>query len=235
MTARAWHHAKHAAVCDVIEPWAHGTVVRATRYPAYHHFNVVRVEEDPRMGVAALAAFADEALAGLSHRRLDFELVAVAETLRAEFAAAGWQSERLVWMRHELGVRAGPGVPVEVVDYDAVEVLRDGSVEFRAQARQVALRLGVEVLAVVGEGAPIAFAQLERAGAGAEIVEVFVHPDRRGRGLGTALTLAAIGRAGPVDDLWICADDAGRARDLYARLGFRAAWTTIEFLRRPDV
>jgi hypothetical protein len=29
--ARAWHHAGHAAVCDVIEPWAYGTVARATR------------------------------------------------------------------------------------------------------------------------------------------------------------------------------------------------------------
>ena len=30
--ARAWHH-RAAAVCDVLEPWAHGTVVRATRIP----------------------------------------------------------------------------------------------------------------------------------------------------------------------------------------------------------
>jgi hypothetical protein len=32
--ARAWRNAAHAAVCDVLEPWAHGTVVRATRYPS---------------------------------------------------------------------------------------------------------------------------------------------------------------------------------------------------------
>ena len=28
--ARAWVHENQAAVCDVIEPWEHGTVVRAS-------------------------------------------------------------------------------------------------------------------------------------------------------------------------------------------------------------
>jgi hypothetical protein len=54
--ASAWHHAAQAAVCDVLEPWAHGTIARATRYPDYFDFNVVRVEEDPAMGVDALTA-----------------------------------------------------------------------------------------------------------------------------------------------------------------------------------
>ena len=31
--ALAWCHGAQAAVCDVLEPWAHGTVARATRYP----------------------------------------------------------------------------------------------------------------------------------------------------------------------------------------------------------
>jgi hypothetical protein len=33
--ARDWRHAYHAGVCDTIEPWEHGTVVRASRYPTY--------------------------------------------------------------------------------------------------------------------------------------------------------------------------------------------------------
>jgi hypothetical protein len=56
--ARAWHHARHA-VCDVIEPWAHGTVVRATRYPDYYDLNAVRVEDDPAMSIEELVAFAE--------------------------------------------------------------------------------------------------------------------------------------------------------------------------------
>jgi hypothetical protein len=37
-----------------------------------------------------------------------------------------------------------------------------------------------------------------------------------------------------VRDLWIVADDEGRPKELYARLGFRPAWTPIEFTRWPD-
>jgi hypothetical protein len=90
-----------AAVCDVFEPWEHGTAVRATRYPDYFAFNVVRVEEDPGMGVEALAAVADQALDGLRHRHLEFEDAGQAEALRPGFEALGWTTERLVWMRHE--------------------------------------------------------------------------------------------------------------------------------------
>jgi pimeloyl-ACP methyl ester carboxylesterase len=40
--------------------------------------------------------------------------------------------------------------------------------------------------------------------------------------------------AGDVGDLWICADDEDRAKQLYTRLGFRPALATIEFLLLPD-
>jgi GNAT superfamily N-acetyltransferase len=86
------------------------------------------------------------------------------------------------------------------------------------------------VVAVREGDRPIAFAQLERLGSAAEVSQVYVHPDHRGRGLGTALTQAAIAAAGDVGDLWITADDEDRAKDLYARLGFRPAWTSMEFL-----
>jgi GNAT superfamily N-acetyltransferase len=79
----------------------------------------------------------------------------------------------------------------------------------------------------------VAYALLERDGAAAEIASVFVHPDYRGAGRGTAVTRAAIEAAGDARDLWIVADDEDRPRQLYARLGFRPAWTTMEFLRLP--
>ena len=90
-------------MCDLIAPWAHGTVVRATRYPTYYDFNLVRVEDDPGMSLEALVAFADEALAGLEHRRFDFDVVAVADALRPGFEALGWKT-------HAPGVDA-PRVP----------------------------------------------------------------------------------------------------------------------------
>ena len=241
--ARAWHHALHAAICDVVEPWEHGTVVRATRYPRYFDFNVVRVEDEPELSVNALASFADESLAGLRHRRLDFEVVTAAEPLRAGFEAIGWQPSRLVWMRHAAPAPAVDGVAVEEVPYDAVRDLRvawhleefpdlDPTAHY-AEARDVAQRRHAHVLAVVDDGAPVAFAQLERDGDGAEITQVYVQPEYRSGGRGTAMTRAAIAAAGDVRDLWIVADDEDRPKHLYARLGFRPAWTAMQFLRLP--
>ncbi len=241
--ARAWHHAGQAAVCDVLEPWAHGTVARATRYPTYYNFNVVRVEEEPGMSTAELAAFADAALAGLEHRRLDFELLGPAQERRAELVTRGWKASRLLWMRHEHPPPPAPDVAVEEVDYDEVEELRlswhredFGAYEYesyRRAAKEVARARGVRVLAVREDGSPVAFAQLEQVGDGAEITQVYVHPDRRGAGRGTAMTRAAILAAGAPRDLWIVADDEDRPKHLYARLGFRPAWRTMEFLLLP--
>jgi GNAT superfamily N-acetyltransferase len=240
--ARAWRHATHAAVCDVLEPWAHGTVVRATRYPSYYDFNVVRVEEDPAMSVQALAAFADDALAGLAHRRLDFDVAGAAERLRPGFEAEGWTAMRILWMRHE----APPPEPeptVEEVPYNTVHALRVAwheeeslgrdSTRYHEDAREVALRRDARILGMHEAGRPVAFAQLERVGDAAEITQVYVHPDHRGRGRGTAMTRAAIAAAGDVRDLWITADDDARPKELYARLGFRPAWRTVELLLLP--
>ena len=242
--ARAWRTATHASVCDVIEPWAHGTVVRASRYPSYYDFNSVRVEDDPDMSVDELVAFADEALAGLAHRRFDFDDAAVAEALRPGFRAIGWKAVRLAWMRHEAPAPPGPPIEVSEVAYDAVHELRvawheedspDQTVgAYHAQAREVAMSRGARVLAVHEGERPIAFAQLEHAGDGAEITQVYVHPDHRGGGRGTAMTRAAIEAAGDVRDLWIVADDEDRPKELYARLGFRTAWTAMELTRWPS-
>ena len=243
--ARAWTHEVRAAVCDVSDPWEFGTVLRATRYPGYFDFNVVRVERDPGMSVEALVAFADEALADHAHRRIDFEPTDVAEPLRASFAPYGYASERLVWMRHETARPAVPGgVSVREVPYDTVRPLRVGwfAEDFPeaqlgghpAGAREVGLLLGARIFAVRDGEDPVGYAQLERLGRSAEITQVYVRPDHRGRGIGTALTATAIDAAGDFDELWIVGDDQGRPKRLYARLGFRPVWTMVELLRLPE-
>jgi ribosomal protein S18 acetylase RimI-like enzyme len=95
----------------------------------------------------------------------------------------------------------------------------------------VALRRGAVVLAVRERGAAVAFAQLETHGDAAEISHVYVHPDHRGGGRGTAVTCAAIHAASGARDIWICADDEDRPKHLYSRLGFRPVWTTLELER----
>ena len=195
------------------------------------------------MSVEALVAFADEALAGLAHRRVDVDLVDVAEPLRAGFEAKGWTAQRLLWMRHEAPLPPGPKVAVEEAPYDAVHDLRMAWYRedfphqdpggYHIHAREVALRRGALVLAVREGGVPVAFAQLERDGVGAEITHVYVHPNYRGAGRGTAMTRAAVEAASDVRDLWIVTDEEDRPKDLYARLGFRRVWATMEFLRPP--
>ena len=163
-------------MCDVIEPWEHGVVLRATRFPDYYDFNVVRVDETPGgMSAEELAAFADEALAGHAHRRVDLEFEpAAAERLRAGFERLGWLSERLVWMRHEAPRAARPA------DRGGAGALRrrasparglaprglpgDRPGPFLDQAREVAMKLGVQVFAAFEGGRPVAYAQLERLG-----------------------------------------------------------------------
>lgn len=242
--ARAWVHEAQAAVCDVIQPWEHGTVVRATRHPTYWDYNLVRVEDDPDIGPDELVAFADEALAGLDHRRVGFEVVPAGERVRAGVEALGWKVTRFVWMRHEGGGPPATGLDVEQVAYDVVHHLRVAwhredfpDVDFKDHfdhAREVAMRRNAQVFAAFRQDRPVAFAQLEREGGAAEITDVFVDPDQRGRGLGTAITQAAIEAAGEVSDLWIVADDDDRPKELYARLGFRATWKLLDFLRVPS-
>ena len=240
--ALAWIHRRHDQVCERIEPWAHGTVVRAAAYPSYWDFNLVRVEEDPGLGVEDLIAIADEALEGLSHRRIDFDDADLAEPLRAEFRARGWLAYRIVLMRHESDPPALAEIDVEQVPYEAVDELRlswhredfpDQPSDHHAHARAVALLRNALVLAIRDGGDPVAFAQIERLGGDAEITQVYVHPEHRDRGLGTALTAKAIGAVGPVRDLWIAADDEDRPKELYSRLGFRPVVTTLEVTRMP--
>jgi len=240
--ARAWRNAAHTAICDVIEPWEHGTIVRSTRYPSYYDFNLLRVEDAEPIAADALAERADQALAGMGHRRVTFDHLNSAEPLRAGFEAAGWKVMRLLWLRHEGPLPAPDHThEVQAVPYDAVEHLRRAwhdedfpgadPTSFHLAAREVALRRGAVVLAVRERGAAVAFAQLETHGDAAEISHVYVRPDHRGGGRGTAVTCAAIHAASGARDIWICADDEDRPKHLYARLGFRPVWTTMELER----
>jgi GNAT superfamily N-acetyltransferase len=241
--ARAWVHENQAAVCDVIESWEHGTVIRATRYPDYWDYNLVRIEDDAELTAAELVCVADEGLSGLAHRRAGFEVASAGEPIRPDLEALGWMTTRLVWMRHEGGVEPTTRPDIEQVAYDAVRHLRVDwhhedfpgidPTDFMRQGREISMARGAEVYAAFERGAPVGFAQLERAGATAEVTNVFVHPDHRGRGLGTALTQATIEAGRDATDLWIVADDEGRPKEIYGRLGFRPEWKLLDCLRLP--
>jgi GNAT superfamily N-acetyltransferase len=241
--ALAWTRWQRDSICDQIEPWEHGSVLRTPRYPTWFEASLVRVEDDPGMTMAELVAFADRALAGFGHRLISFEVAEAGAALPTEFQAAGWRTHPLVYMHHE-GLRPSvDDAQVREVPYDAVEHLRrawhhedfpsQDPTEFHADMREVRLARGDRTLAVHDAGEPIAYAALDSGENQVEVGAVYVLPQYRGGGRGTALTRAAIAAAGDVDDVWICADAEDRPRHLYARLGFRPVLHTMDFLRLP--
>ena len=42
--ARSLHHDGQAAVCDRVEPWEHGAILRSSRYPDLLRYNTVRAD-----------------------------------------------------------------------------------------------------------------------------------------------------------------------------------------------
>ena len=177
----------HAAVCDVIEPWAHGTVVRATRYPSYFDYNLVRVEEDPGKALEDLVAFvADEALAGLEHRRVDFDDAAGGDALRPglrgqrlEGRAADLDAPRAPAAARPGHRRRGRSPTTRCTSCASPGTGRNPPTRTarrttcrRARWRSAA-RSGYSTY--TGER-PIAFAELQLDGDAAEISQVYVHP-----------------------------------------------------------
>jgi ribosomal protein S18 acetylase RimI-like enzyme len=234
--ALAWRHAQDALACDALESWAHGTVLRTPSAPDYWDVNAVRVEDAGLTG-SELEAAADTLLAGHRHRKLEIEDEATGAAAQPYFAAKGWMADRHAMMRRE-----GPGeahadvqeVPLAatrdldiewVSEYDDAESVK----RFVAQREPILARRGMRAFAIPGVG----FALLAVGDEAVEIDSLYVTPSARGQGVGTRLLETALA-AGGRDVAWIVADDEGRARELYERLGFTTVWRPHSFLRRPE-
>jgi GNAT superfamily N-acetyltransferase len=235
-------------VCDRIEPWEHGTVVFATEMAGYWDYNLVRLEGgDPGLSAGELMDAADRLQDGLSHRCLEIDDAEAGARLRADFKAAGWASERLAWMRRP-GPPPPPSLAVEEVPYAATRELRDAwhrasdwwdedpaADRFLELEEAVAARRRSRAFTIRDAGKPVAFATLwappdSRA---AEVEQAFTLPERRGAGLGGALVTGALAAANR-EIGWIVADDEGRPKRLYERLGFTTVWIQHTFIRHPE-
>lgn len=229
-TFRRWHLPWKERVCEEARPFSHGTVFRDPRHPDYWEYNCIRLERS--MEADEMIAAADRELAGCAHRLVEW-IVPMPDNVVGELRGRGWMANPLIFMLHNGRAVAEDHWELAELDYDAVRELRDiwhredfgehtETETFHNQAREVAELAHVRVIAAVEEGRPIGFAQVETHDGGSEVAQVFVCPERRGAGLGRALTVRAI-RVGAdaAPQVWICAKRDDRPRRLYERLGFR--------------
>jgi hypothetical protein len=189
---RRWHLPWKGRVCERVRPFSHGTVFRSPRHPDFWEYNCIRL--DRPMEASAMIVAADRELVGCAHRFADW-MIPMPDGVVGELRARAWMAIPFLCMLHDgRPLPGGRGELVEV-DYDVVRELRDiwfredfgdlrATDAFHAQAREVAELAQVRVIAALEEGRPIGFAQVETHDSGSEVAQVFVHPERRGAGLG---------------------------------------------------
>jgi GNAT superfamily N-acetyltransferase len=227
---RRWHLPWKERVCEEARPFSHGVVFRSPRHPDFWEYNCIRLHRP--MATGEMIAAADRELTGCAHRFVEWT-IPMPDSVVGELRELGWMANPLVVLLHDGRPLTHARAELVEVDYDAVRELRDlwhredfgehtEAETFHAQAREVAELAEVRVLAAIEQGRPIGFAQVETHDGGSEVSQVFVHPARRGAGLGGALTARAVGlSADAAPDVWICAERDDRPRRLYERLGFR--------------
>jgi ribosomal protein S18 acetylase RimI-like enzyme len=241
--AIAWRRAQDLLQCEAIEPWSRGSVLRTPSAPSYWDANFVRVEGDASdLEPSALVQAADELLATSRHRKLVIEDPVAGARLRPFFEAAGWIVDRNAVMLREGA--APPHADVEEVALAETHPLRvewylsydNDAAEQEALANaqdRLASRRGMRAFVVRGAaGRPVGFTMLAVGEDAVEIDQLYVTPAARGAGIGGRLVEAAL-HAGGRGTAWVVADDDGRARALYERLGFETAWLQHAFVRQP--
>ena len=241
----AWRLGLHERVCDRIEPLPSGAAVFATAYPDYYDFNCLRLERPAEVTARDVAEVADRLYEGYGHRQVEIYDFALGERVAPEFEELGWHRDGLVWMVHHGpapevpdAMRPEPATDEEARPFRLTWVEAPHTPESVAAHlptdEEVGRLLGARNLVLRGQdGAPIAFTRYLMHGDEAEVQNVYVLPEHRGRGLGGQLTAATVAQAlaDGAERVFIVADAYGRPQHLYARLGFRPVLKQMDFVR----
>ncbi len=233
------------------EPTAFGTAFLNPDFPLRYDSNYVRADR-PLEGVEAdaLASDADRVLGelGVGHRKIYVDDDAQGRRLAAAFLELGWAAERLVIMAQTREPDPRPLVEVRETDFaGARSVIAESFgrridveseeaaaqiVGFRAVLERVA---GARFFVADVEGRPASVCELYAIDGVAQIESVTTLEEFRGRGLGSAVVLAAArsARGDGCDVVFLVAEDADWPKDLYARLGFDPVSRFWSFLLVP--
>jgi ribosomal protein S18 acetylase RimI-like enzyme len=231
-----------------VEGFAWGTVYLNQTMPHRYSSNLlwVALGERPR-SATALAREAELVLGGigLEHRKVNVDGEG-GRALAPGFFELGWNVHRLLVMTQERASERTSSVPVERVAFDVVRPVAE-TIARRAELTQDETVLGELVgyksVAERDAGARFFVGRIGGALAGvcelyvgdgvAQIEDVNTLEEYRGRGVATAMVLAATetARAEDADQVFIVADDDDWPKHLYARLGFDVAGPAWEFVR----
>ncbi len=223
-----------------------GSAIFHDAFPRWPDLNTVRVEvAAPDLDPARLERAVERLQAQLPLHRVEVFDEATGQRLVDGMRERGWSVPRSLLM----GWNGGdpPAAPaVEEVPYAAVERLRaewlssDGTApdeETLAQGlaadRLTFSTTPTRAFAAIRAGTPVAYGLLLDLGRTALVEDVYTTPAARGAGLGAAVVHRLVweGRAGGHADTVLATDAAGRARELYARLGFTRLGAVQRFLR----
>jgi GNAT superfamily N-acetyltransferase len=230
----AFVHENVAKTADELRPIEAGCVVTAPSLPAVWSVNQIRVALP--LGLESVIELAEEQLAGVPYVHIVIENQEIGPELEEAFRAAGWKTEREVWMALATAPDRETDTSV-VVDADEDEVselmrrwFADDELDAVALAqlvefsRRESRACGDRLLGVrSSDGQLVAVSKLRSDGRTAQVEDVYTTPEARGRGFGRAVVQRAVDLASDDrnDLIFITADDNDWPKQLYARIGFR--------------
>lgn len=238
-----------------VEPYEWGTAYFNPDYPLVWDLNFLEVERaEPRPGVGELISAADDLLgeAGLRHRRIMVDDVALAQALAPRFHALEWMVNRFLFMELR---REPPPSPATArareitrgahrATYERVTAeapygkVPDVVRQLADQTDLIATKYDVRYFGATDDDGTLAsICALFSDGEIVQVEDVATLNDYRGRGLATellGLTLAEAKAAGH-DLVFLVADADDWPKELYRKLGFEELGLSYDFVLPGDV
>lgn len=223
-------------MADELVPIPEGWVARGSSLPLVYNLNHIRVNVpvDPAKALELL----ERHMGDRPYRHLLVAHEPSGERLAAALRPAGWKVERDVLMAFngELDRSLDTSGVIEVAEADALRLMArwmGEDKECREQPEMLAqvleaIRLtwragNARHFAVLDRNGSVAgITMLFSDGSTAEVEDVYVAPEERGRGFGRMLVTHAVAQAldGGHELVFIPADDEGWPKELYAKIGF---------------